>query len=341
MIRICGDVSLTDGYFDVGFGLGSLVKKGENPLSDMDKGKDFWIGNFEGVASDTSTLCEAAALQFRIEPRFLDEPLKLFDVLGVANNHVMQHGVEAYENTVKALHGKGKKIFGSKTIKTTSFEVDGKLFSITGFSQRIDQFSNNPSYWHNPDYVDIEEEYDSLPKDCYKIIYVHWGNEYINRPSQSQVFFAHMLVDMGFDLVIGMHPHVLQGFEIYKSKYIFYSLGNFSFDMPWERTQYGAIINLTIDGAEVKISYDYIHINSELKTSIIKEQLVPVDFRFCTLNPLVLCIDNGEQYFAQVNKFYKQYRKANHKDIAKKIIRHPASAFQIIGGFIKRRIIKK
>ena len=341
MIRICGDVSLTDGYFDVGFGLGSLVKEGGNPLSDIDKGNDFWIGNFEGVASDTSLLSGTEAQQFRIDPKHLDEPLKLFDVLGVANNHVMQHGDVAYGNTVEAFQEKGKKTFGSKTIKTTSFIVDGKRFSITGFSQRIDQFSNNPCYWHNPGYDELLEEINSMPQDSYKIVYVHWGNEFINRPSQSQVFFAHMLVDMGFDLVVGMHPHVLQGFEIYKSKHIFYSLGNFSFDMPWERTQYGAIINLTIEDGDVKISYDYIHIEPNMKTRIVEEQFVPIDYRFNTLNPLVSCIDNGEQYFAQVNTFYRHYRKANHKDIAKKIMRHPSSAFQIIGGFIKRRIIKK
>lgn len=341
MIRITGDVSLTDGFFDVGFGLGSVVKKGGNPFSNIIKGSDFWIGNFEGVASETSSLSGSAAQQFRIEPRFLDETLKLFDILGVANNHVMQHGEVAYGNTVKALQEKGKKIFGSKTMKTTDFVVDGKQFSITGFSQRIDQFSNNPCYWHNPDYADVLEEYNSIPKDSYKIVYVHWGNEFINRPSQSQVFFAHMLIDMGFDLVIGMHPHVLQGFEIYKSKHIFYSLGNFSFDMPWERTQYGAIVNLTVDGSDVKVSYDYSHIDSNLKTSIIEEKFVPVDYRFSTLNPLVSCIDNGEQYFAQVNNFYKQYRQANHKDIAKKILRHPHTGIQIIGDFIKRRVLKK
>jgi hypothetical protein len=341
MIRICGDVSLTDGYFDVGFGIGSLIKEGGNPLSNIDKGRDYWIGNFEGVTSDTSALYGEAALQFRIDPRFLDEPLKLFDVFGVANNHAMQHGDVAYGNTVKTLQEKGKKIFGSKTVKTTNFTVDGKQFSITGFSQRIDQFSNNPCYWHDPGYVELLEEINLIPQDFYKIVYVHWGNEFINRPSQSQVFFAHMLVDMGFDLVVGMHPHVLQGYEVYNSKYIFYSLGNFSFDMPWERTQYGAIINLTIKDGEVKINYDYIHIEPNLNTRIVEEQFVPVDYRFSTLNPLVSYIDNGEQYFAQVNTFYKQYRKANHRDILKKMFHHPHATIQIIGSFINRRIIKK
>lgn len=341
MIRISGDISLTDGYFDVGFGLGSLVKAGKNPLSEIDKGGDFWIGNFEGVTSNTTSLSGTAALQFRIEPKYLDSSLTLFDVLGVANNHVMQHGDEAYENTVNELRGKNKIVFGSKTDKTVFFEDDGKKFSITGFSQRIDQFSTEPCYWHNPDYAEILEEHSKIPNDTYKIVYIHWGNEFINRPSQSQVFFAHMLIDMGFDLVIGMHPHVLQGYEVYKSKHIFYSLGNFSFDMPWEPTKYGAIVNLTIVGNEVKISYDYIHINSELKTTIVEESSVPNGYRFNNLNPLIFGVDNGEQYFGQVNAFYKQYRKANHKDIAKKILHHPRAAFSIIGSFIKRRIIKK
>ena len=85
--------------------------------------------------------------------------------------------------------------------------------------QRLDQFSKEPLYWHNPEIKEIEKELVTIPKDAFKIIYVHWGYEFINRPSQYQKLLAHLLIDMGFDLIIGMHPHVLQGIEKYKGKY--------------------------------------------------------------------------------------------------------------------------
>ena len=340
MIRITGDVSLTDGFFDVGYGLGSLIKEGDNPFLAIIKGDDFWIGNFEGVASDTSCLSGVAAQQFRIDPFLLDEPIRLFDVFGVANNHVMQHGDEAYEKTVDALQSRGKIAFGSSSKKSALFEVGGKQFSITGFSQRIDQFSKSPCYWHNPDFVEIWKEYQTLPRDSFKIVYVHWGNEFINRPSQSQVFMAHLLIDMGFDLVVGMHPHVIQGFEEYKNKYIFYSLGNFSFDMSWEQTKYGAIVNIDCKGGEIQISHDYVFIDKSLHTKLVDEESVPIPFRFSSLNTLLGDEDNGEQYFKLVDMYYHQYRRANRKDIVKKMMHHPQTACYVIKDFIKRRIIK-
>lgn len=54
---------------------------------------------------------------------------------------------------------------------------------------RIDDFTDDPSYWYNPEYKEIEKELKSLPVDAFKVLYVHWGNEYINRPSSAQKKF--------------------------------------------------------------------------------------------------------------------------------------------------------
>jgi hypothetical protein len=57
----------------------------------------------------------------------------------------------------------------------------------------------------------------------------HWGDESATVPNETQVQLAHSAIDNGADLVIGHHPHVLQGIEKYNGKYILYSLGNFCF----------------------------------------------------------------------------------------------------------------
>jgi poly-gamma-glutamate synthesis protein (capsule biosynthesis protein) len=62
------------------------------------------------------------------------------------------------------------------------------------------------------------------------IVEMHWGTEYEHQFSRRQQEIARKLVDNGADIIIGHHPHVVQGMEIYGNKPIFYSLGNFIFD---------------------------------------------------------------------------------------------------------------
>lgn len=338
MLKIVGDINLTDGYFDVGFGVGSKLKQGFDPFQHINRNpEDCWIGNFEGVASETSEKTGNAALQFRVDPQCLTH-LKHLDVYGIANNHAMQHGAAAYQRTFDFLTSQGCKCFGSNVQKTQIFEHQGRKVSITGFSQRVDAFSESPCYWHNPEYKDIEDEFASLPQDAFKMVFVHWGNEFINRPSSQQKKFAHWLVDIGFDLVIGMHPHILQGYEVYHGTYIFYSLGNFVFDMPWEPTKYGAVVSVDLSKDSVLPMVEYVRLNNEFAPEFVKENDVPKEYRFEHLNQQLTKEDNSEGYHAEINKCYKNYRKANHKDIAKKMLSHPAVIGGTVKDFIKRRL---
>ena len=58
---------------------------------------------------------------------------------------------------------------------------------------------------------------------------IHWGEEKATEPNEEQIEYGHRAIDLGADLVIGTHPHVLQGIEEYNGGIIAYSLGNFSF----------------------------------------------------------------------------------------------------------------
>ena len=121
MLRIVGDISLTDGYFDVGFGVGSKLKQGFDPFQHIQRvPEDCWIGNFEGVASETSVKNGNAAMQFRVRPDYL-ENIKHFDVYGIANNHSMQHGVEAFQRTFDFLTSQGCLCFGSNSCRSQVF----------------------------------------------------------------------------------------------------------------------------------------------------------------------------------------------------------------------------
>lgn len=82
---------------------------------------------------------------------------------------------------------------------------------------------------------------------------LHWGNEYIHYPSISQIKLAHKIIDAGIDIIIGHHPHVIQPVERYKNGVIFYSLGNFLFDMLWsKKVRHGMIAKIKFDKESIQ-----------------------------------------------------------------------------------------
>jgi poly-gamma-glutamate synthesis protein (capsule biosynthesis protein) len=81
----------------------------------------------------------------------------------------------------------------------------------------------------------------------FTIINIHWGTEYEHQFNKLQKEIAHELVDAGADIIIGHHPHVVQGMEMYQGKPIFYSLGNFVFDQYFSPdTQEGLAVGLNL-----------------------------------------------------------------------------------------------
>ncbi len=81
------------------------------------------------------------------------------------------------------------------------------------------------------------------------VVSFHWGTERKYTPDGSQVYYAHAAVDAGADLVLGHHPHVVQGCEIYSGKLIAYSLGNFVFSPGSPECRWTILGRITIDQA--------------------------------------------------------------------------------------------
>lgn len=337
MIFLTGDINLTDWMFNVGFGIGTNIGKGLNPLKYLERKEgDLWVGNFEGVASYVSANNGIYAKAFRVEPDILNS-VSHMDIYGLANNHAMEHGPEAYRETVKAINAYGSKVFGLRNQKSCVFEHQGRMISITGMCTRIEATKWEPLYWHNPEYKEIEEELAQQPQDAFKVLYIHWGNEYINRPSAAQKKFAHWLIDAGFDLIIGMHPHVLQGYEDYKGKRIYYSLGNCVFDMPSEQCKIGALVIIDLASGEPKYLEQYIHLDHECCPHVVPENEIPSHWHFSFLNERLHIDDNTEEYHSEINKGYLVYRKANRKQILMSAFSHPKAFMSVLVDFIKRK----
>ena len=78
----------------------------------------------------------------------------------------------------------------------------------------------------------------------------HWGTEYTGRANQDQRELAHQAIDAGADLILGHHPHVIQGLELYQDRLIAYSLGDFVWDHYSRETGETFVLHvaLTADG---------------------------------------------------------------------------------------------
>lgn len=335
-IVFTGDINLTDTIRDFGFGIGSKIKNGYNPFQNIQKtGSDIWIGNFEGVMSTTSVKSGIFKRMMRTEPGHFTNGL--IDYFAIANNHVMEHGESAYKEMVENLGNISKGVFGSNSQKSIVFNHEDKLIGISAFCFRIESHVSSPSYWHNPSDGDIATELQRINNCDIKIAYIHWGTEYVTFPSTEQKRLGHRLIDQGFDLIIGMHPHVLQGYEIYKGKYIFYSLGNFLFNYPWLPGKYGAIVSL--DLANDKVTPHYIHINDNLHPTIVEEGQVPKQLQFPHLNTLISNDYDPEKYALKHFSALKQYRRANRKYIAQNLFRHKLSdILRLTQDFFKRKL---
>lgn len=218
-------------------------------------------------------------------------------------------------------------------------KLGGGKFGIVGFSLRNDHTGTKPLYWNFPEMSEIAKEFELISKADFKVAYVHWGVEYIDHPSWQQQKMGHWLIDLGFDLVVGMHPHVLQGYEVYKGKHIFYSLGNFVFNMAHRPTHYGAVVGIEEDNHKVMV--EYVEIGEDFCPRIVSERDIPQAYQFHTLNKKIPCYDNTETFIAEAQAGLKAYRKSNRKNFLKHIHKYNRNVlWGMVIDFIKRKIHK-
>lgn len=235
------------------------------------KKADIAFGNLENPISDKGKKT-GNIYSFRADPKSV-EGLSFagFDVLSLANDHAFDYGKTALEDTFLRLKTAGINYVGAGFNKKEAFspiikEINGSTGSPQvkiGFLAYSDLGS---VYWTATEGSSglalISLEYfENIIEDIKKaksqsdilVVSLHSGEEYIKEPGQLQIDFAKAAIDAGADIVVGHHPHVVQKNEIYKDKYIFYSLGNFVFDQnsSAETTQ-GQIVKIIIEDKKIK-----------------------------------------------------------------------------------------
>ncbi len=177
---------------------------------------DLTIANMEGPIT-TASKYAIKKFAFKGKPEYRNI-LKLggVDVVTLANNHSQDYFDQGMKDTKDNLDQVDIAHFGYN--ETTIQEVKGKKIGFIGLS-----FPQEYGNMTKKLLEDLKEKTDLI------VLYVHWGIERDEAPMSSQVDLAHRWIDEGVDLVIGSHPHVVQGIETYKGKKIVYSLGNFCF----------------------------------------------------------------------------------------------------------------
>jgi poly-gamma-glutamate capsule biosynthesis protein CapA/YwtB (metallophosphatase superfamily) len=226
VISSVGDCTLgTDDNFNKATSLPVIYQKSQDPdylfknVSSIFKNDDFTVANLETTFTDAAVK-RPKTFNFKGDPKLANSLiLGNIEAVNISNNHIYDYNQKGFNDTINTLKEKQVKFFGEgyKLITT----IKGVKFGLLGYQG-----------WSSDEKIlkKLKSDIESLNKEnCIVIINFHWGQERKYTPNSIQKKLAHSAIDNGADLIIGHHPHVIQGIEKYKDRYICYSLGNFCF----------------------------------------------------------------------------------------------------------------
>jgi poly-gamma-glutamate synthesis protein (capsule biosynthesis protein) len=163
-------------------------------------------------------------------------------IVSLANNHSKDYGAAAFLETLVHLRQNGVAWCGAGQNSTEAYtpavlEAHGKKVAFVAFTGVVPDgwtaTATSPGCATTWDTKRMVAAIKSARATAdYVVASFHWGIELATSPNSEQRSLAHLAVDNGADMVLGHHPHVVQGFELYRNRLIAYSLGNFVFSPP-------------------------------------------------------------------------------------------------------------
>jgi len=245
-LAVTGDFMLARGVARAMRENGTLypIEKVRNHLS----AADLAFANLESPIGVKGSPLPGKQIWFQAAP----EAIELLTAAGldgvtVANNHIMDYDEESFLETLDMLQQAGIPWTGggrnlAEARRPLVLEARGVRIAFLGYSEFADLFFS----WDYPRSFAANDDRPGVPairedwlaedirqaREAADVVAValHWGVEFVNYPTAEQQRLARYMVDQGADLVLGYHPHAIQGFELYKGKLIAYSLGNFIMD---------------------------------------------------------------------------------------------------------------
>jgi poly-gamma-glutamate synthesis protein (capsule biosynthesis protein) len=270
-IAAVGDLMLGDSAICPGFGFAGRYRNqsdrdGFERLAQVLGPADIAFGNLECTLSNNGhnpDLYESTHMRGR--PEYADA-LRLagFTILSLANNHANQHGAVAFEDTVAMLRAAGIECCGLRgtgvwTSHPVLLTAKSKRVGFLAYCLRPRQYSNDvPPYAEGTpeqicdDIVRLRNEADIV------VVSIHWGEEFVDVPSEEETAIARTLIDAGATAVLGHHPHVPRPIEQYHGGIIAYSLGNFISDMVWQdRLRKGILLKIDAGADATAVAEPY------------------------------------------------------------------------------------
>ena len=229
--------------------------------------KGFAIGNFETTIGDE----EVSAYPLFWTPKESLEAVKSagFDLVALANNHSLDGGLAGVTRTLDTAHANDFKTTGTFKIDDTQalpsiINIDGRDIAFLNYTYGL----NGLDPWlEGNDHMINRLDEDKILKDIAyakdhargTVAIVHWGTEYMLERDDNQAYWARFLAENGVDIILGSHPHVVQGAEFIDHEgfktYCIYSMGNFISDQRREfmddgspYSEDGVLIELDIKG---------------------------------------------------------------------------------------------
>jgi poly-gamma-glutamate synthesis protein (capsule biosynthesis protein) len=218
------------------------------------RGADLAIGNLESPFSLEGDPI-GKRFTFRAHPQYGEAVVSAgFDVLSLANNHLLDFGEQSLVETIKALRSRGMDYVGAGL----SYEEAHRPLVREVKGQRIAFLAYAASRWKGSPEVPTEgliafadpaiirQEVARAKEEADLVVVImHLGTEYQQYPDEEQLAVSRAAIEAGACLVIGHHPHVVQGTTVYGPGFVAYSLGNFIFDMDvGEGVREGAILRI-------------------------------------------------------------------------------------------------
>ena len=226
-ISAAGDCTLgTDVNFDESTSFVAKYNEVGDPgyflanVRDIFSSDDLTIANLEGTLTTGGERADKT-FAFRGDPSYTQILTSgSVEAVNLANNHSKDYGLQSYQDTIATVEAAGIVSFGYE--RTALMEIKGIKVGLVGTYELAEGIGCREG---------MIDSINSLKAQGAQLIIAsfHWGTEKEYYPDEVQKELAHGAIDAGAHLVLGHHPHVLQGIEKYHGRYICYSLGNFCF----------------------------------------------------------------------------------------------------------------
>ena len=241
----------THGYGWAWSGLGGLFNR-----------DDLTLVNLECAATDVVDP-EPKAFTIRCDPRALPAALHAgVEVAGQANNHAYDEGPAGLVDSLSSIRAAGLVAVGagvdrSDALRAATFQIHGWTVDVLGIDEVLDPLDavagpDKPGTAAGHDFpLALRAVRAAAASSDLVVVMIHWGVELDARPRAYQIEQAHRMIDAGADVIFGAHSHRLQPMETYRSRPIFYSLGNLVWPRLSRSTSATAIaeVDVTPDGA--------------------------------------------------------------------------------------------